>query len=92
MKASKTSKLFDDDVFGICINPQTGSVLNLNRKLAVSNSIRQTNDEIDQFVLPDKLSGLKRAKRLIMDDQKIQKWSVLENFSMYATSIKASLN
>jgi hypothetical protein len=40
-------------------------------------------------VLPDKLGGLERAKRLIMDGQKIQKWSVLENFSIYATNGKA---
>lgn len=33
-KRSKT-KVFDDDIFGACINPQTGSTLNLDRKLAV---------------------------------------------------------
>jgi hypothetical protein len=40
MKITKTNKLFDDDMFGACINPQTGTVLNLNRRLAVSNVIR----------------------------------------------------
>jgi len=40
-------------------------------------------------VLPDKLSPLDRAKRLILDGQKIQKWSVLENFPLYATTGKA---
>ena len=28
-------KVFDDDVFGTCINLQTGATLNLDRKLAV---------------------------------------------------------
>jgi|JI9StandDraft_1071089.scaffolds.fasta_scaffold342021_2 hypothetical protein len=49
----------------------------------------QTSDEIEQLVLPDKLGQLERAKRLILDGQKIQKWSVLENFPLYATNNKA---
>lgn len=34
-KFSKENKVFDDEDFGACINPLTGTVLNVNRRLAV---------------------------------------------------------
>jgi hypothetical protein len=42
-RRSKT-KVFDDDIFGACINLQTGSTLNLDRKLAVEHFEMQTED------------------------------------------------